>query len=278
MHDYQADCNNYSFSTHPLKDRPNTHYAKGYWPRHVSSVTELADVIASHCWIGCVFKDGYKVNDNFIFSDLAVFDFDKPLFTLNDALNFFARYTHVIGTSKSHGIWKGNEAPCDRFRVVVPWERRIVTQRDYDFSTKAVGSPLHADPKAFKASQFFRPCKIVSVKEDGEKMRVYTAPPVRDYPKGRFESKRQIPPAISAVLRGALGLYGRHDQSYMCAAELSKCGFSLDEVLQIIGNSKLMDAGDEDHNKDIMRTAENGFKKGRTNISGPGKDDSGDHA
>jgi hypothetical protein len=125
----------------------------------------------------------------FLRSEICALDFDKNL-TLEEAKAKFAGYKHIIATSRNHqkekvrtdrkGKVTSVEPPCDRFRVVLFFERPIVgtenppkgQQADYDYErimTYIMALYSETDKSCKDGSRFFYPCKeIVSVNADGE--------------------------------------------------------------------------------------------------------------
>ena len=102
-----------------------TRYAHDFKTSRIDLDT-LARGIQKCCWSAMVFRNKHRAEANFIQSDLCVLDFDDGETTLSDAVeNFFPDMQHIIATTKSHQLPKGDKPACDRFRVIIPWETTI---------------------------------------------------------------------------------------------------------------------------------------------------------
>ena len=71
-----------------------------------SIVRDLYSIIESHVWSPIIWKDGYRAKKNFTSARLLVLDFDDGNLTLEQAIEKFEPYIHIIGTTKSHQIEK----------------------------------------------------------------------------------------------------------------------------------------------------------------------------
>lgn len=106
-----------------------------------------------------------RSGDNFKESDLCVLDFDDAA-NLDDAINYeFNDYQHIIGTTKRHDILG------DRFRVVIPWDKKILGVDAFIDNMRYLAKNYGADIQASNAAVKFMPCtEVVSVKSSGDKM------------------------------------------------------------------------------------------------------------
>lgn len=259
--------NSFSFSWHPRIGGTEGTYSRGYWPRHVTAMREVAGVIEKHCWVASIFEGGHKKNDLFEYSDFAAFDFDDPRFSLEEAKKYFAHYMHVIGTTKSHQQPKSGQPPCDRFRVIVPWTQRVLDCATYAFNTRRIGEPLYADPKGYRASQYMKPCReIISILERGYGIVPLQPPlePVRAY-TNVHAGRRYIPQYIKHLLVSGFTSGERHAKLYHVACVLGENGFTLDETIEMIMTSPLKEQGDDG---DSRRTAGDGWRKGKASQDG----------
>ncbi len=112
---------------------------------------------------GCIWEKGVRLKKNFQFADLAFVDVDDGV-SLDEAINIFEDTTHIIGTTKSHRKPK-NGVIADRYRVVIPFEKRITCFRTYESSVLKLVKMLDGDMVArTAATPYFRCHEIASIK------------------------------------------------------------------------------------------------------------------
>jgi hypothetical protein len=255
-------------SFHPEAGAPDSRLATGFIAVNTDDLNRIAKCALKFNWAGIVWKDGHRQQVNFICSDWCVLDFDDSDLTLERALEVFSGHMHLIGTTTHHGIWKGNKPPRDRFRVVLQWDRQITDVRDYKYNLTRIQKSYGADPQATGAHMKWRPCiEIISIKHEGRKVSWVKAPAPTKPKPGKFDGSREIPPDLLRVLRvGIANKDGRHNEAFALAARLANYGFTESESLSLITASPLMDSVDEDHNRDIVRTVRDGWKKAKSNV------------
>lgn len=128
----------------------------------------LTDVVTKSAWSPGTFKGNYRNNSNFLSCDVIALDIDGGC-SLADAVNkYFADYQYLIYTSKNHQKEKSGRIQ-DRFRVVLPLERPILTAAEYS----ATWSALHKqfpfiDKQAKDPARFFFPGTHYSTKTSGK--------------------------------------------------------------------------------------------------------------
>ena len=83
---------------------------------------ELQSFIISNNWSPIIFKNNYRKSINFKSCQFLVLDYDDG-YSLNKAIEEFKNYKHIIATTKSHQVKKGDKV-CDRFRVILFLKRR----------------------------------------------------------------------------------------------------------------------------------------------------------
>lgn len=126
---------------------------------------EIADAIVSSPWTPAIYRGGVRRESHFIQSSLIVLDYDEG-FTLEQAAKKFRRFRHIIGTTKSHQIWKGTHPPCDRFRVVLFLMHNVYSLRIYKENYASYVDLAKSDNQVKDAARFFFPCvDIISCNE-----------------------------------------------------------------------------------------------------------------
>lgn len=66
-----------------------------------SNLTELGKFITENDWSPMIFKNSYRNNNNFQSTTILALDIDKDC-TLEQGLELFKDYKHVIGTTRHH--------------------------------------------------------------------------------------------------------------------------------------------------------------------------------
>lgn len=138
-------------------------------PMDVDSMDTLAETILKNNYSTIVFKDNYRHRRNFVNADMMGLDFDGGL-SLEDAKTRFAKYKHIIAATRNHGLAKGDQPPCDRFRVILFFEKPINDPRVY---SKIYERFLKLNPEADKACKdparmFYASSKVLSINYNGE--------------------------------------------------------------------------------------------------------------
>lgn len=135
-------------------------------PFEVDSIEDMATAILETAWSPGVFKDGRRNRDNFISSQIIALDIDSGM-TLEEALEKFKTFKHVIGTTRNHRRDK-HGLVADRFRVVLFTEEPL-TGPEYEATTRSFISTYNTDPQCKDASRLFYACNtIVSVNNTGD--------------------------------------------------------------------------------------------------------------
>ncbi len=98
----------------------------------------IKKAVVNYAWAPSIFKDNYRSKANFLYSDLMALDFDENS-TLSDVARRLKNLNldYAISLTRHHQIPKPQKSaepkpPCDRFRVIVPLEERIVTIEDFE--------------------------------------------------------------------------------------------------------------------------------------------------
>jgi hypothetical protein len=141
-----------------------TEYAKGWKSLDTLSMMEIQKAIITNVWSPIIFKDGYRNKSNFLKSDFLALDIDDGL-PLSHAEDVFEKYTYIIGLTKSHQkekmSGKSMKPKCDRFRIVIPWHRRIENLDEYEYNMDLITQKIPADRQAKDGARFFFPCKEI---------------------------------------------------------------------------------------------------------------------
>lgn len=214
-------------------------YPNEYQRVAVANWSVVAKIATTCRWSPIIWHEGRRKGENYQGSEFAVLDIDDGL-TLTEALTFLHQNNlgHVVVTTKSHQIAKGQEPPIDRFRIIMLWSREIIKASEYSYNLKRLAQSWAADRAATDLARVFQPGRdIVSVRS-GERVWVNTVPmPSRiSKAKAAIAVKNQVRWFAREFLEhGRLdSTGGRKRTIYSVACELSKSGIGANEAQRMI--------------------------------------------
>jgi hypothetical protein len=258
----------------PLPERKQG-YAKGFKVADIDDLERLGRGISQYVWSPCVWKDGRRLQDNFIGADWAALDFDSGEMTLAEAQSRFCDMMHIIGTTKSHQIGKGGHSPCDRFRVLLRFDKRITDLRVYRWAMhRLLDAYPEADSACKDGARFFYPCKdIVQIETDGFREEVdFKVPDWFGQPPA-YQMLREagiIPTWTRQLLTGLIPEGQRNVTIYRMAKDLTFVGFSEDAIMGLILNCPTYkgQAVSSLLHKKIVEAVRGGSRKAQVEMSG----------
>lgn len=209
-----------------------------------------------------MWKEGKRRKDCFDFSDWCVLDFDDGSRCLSQAIEIFSGFCHVIGTTKNHQKEKNGKV-CDRYRVAIPWQKRITSVDDYLHNMKRLQQSYGSDKQAIGAHMKFRPCvTIASVKGEGNHIFVEKSPPKpkKDGPKYSSDSMGIIPEWIRETVTRGVPEGQRNVTCLKIARHMGWYGFSLRETTDLLLRYKIGESDEE-----IRKTASSGWQFSKQN-------------
>lgn len=221
----------------------------------------LAPHLTTAVWSPIVWRDGVRLQDNFLHTDLIGLDFDDGELTLEAAIEFFknADLRTIIGTTKSHQKEKrtpsGSVSPaCDRFRVIIEAER-CDSLADYRYTNHVFMNNLPADKSCKDGGRYFAPCREIVWQGGSVRAKWLTAPPKPKPVKKEFAST-QMPNWVRQAINVGPGVNeSRHRTCYAVGAELSKLGWDVDTITETIMRGPMSAIG----RGDVVRAVENGI-------------------
>ena len=233
-------------------------YSDGFEPANIDEVDRIALGISRFPWSGIQWLGGRRAQRHFGRAAWCVLDFDDGALSLPQAVNIFSDSVHVIGTTRSHQKEKKGLPPCDRFRVLLKFEQPIEDLETYR-ATMAYYIDRHgADPSCVDGARFFWPCvEIVSMQADGFAQEICTpvAYEPRDY--SVYREMKTMPRWIEGILKFGCGEGYRNTTCYKLGVHLTHCGFSTNEIVDLIAKSPIYLSLDE-----ITRAVLNGARRG----------------
>ncbi len=234
-------------------DNPNAYFKYGWRYVYAPSAHELADYVSKYRVMTACVKKGIRLQKNFMFAEWLPIDVDDGL-SLAYALNHLKDYIHVIGTTKSHQKPKNDKPACDRYRVFLRLEDRTYNLDDYEYTAKKWAKLFQADDAVTGGHSMLCPCKPVSIKYYGQLVSLvdgaWEKQKLMKAYKGKMDGygNKVIPSWIKVLLD-----YGqpnnRNNTGIKVALTLVECGFSHDQILDIIMNSKMAKGGAHPYTK-----------------------------
>lgn len=165
-------------------------YRRGFELAHVDDVERIAKAITRYPWSSISWKDGICLHGNFLGAQFCVLDFDDGALALEQAKRLWCDAVHIIGTTKSHQVAKNGAAPCDRFRVVLRFEKTIHNVSTYRATMARYIDKYGADSACKDGARFFWPCKeIVSIQAEGYSQEVVEPEPHEVMTAGKSSSE-----------------------------------------------------------------------------------------
>jgi hypothetical protein len=162
------------FSWHPLKSTDASKFARGFKTLENPELDDewrmeyLERAITKHCWSPILLRGGNRLEKNFLGSYICALDFDAPYTPLACAIEEFKDFSHIIATTKSHQKPK-NGVVCDRYRVVLWWERLITDLAEYKYNLAKQIDNYYSDKACSDGARFFFPCvDIISSNGNGK--------------------------------------------------------------------------------------------------------------
>jgi hypothetical protein len=76
------------------------------------------------------YEDFYRKQANWLFSNVGYSDIDEGSISVEDFINEVKALYYIV-PSKSHRIWKGEKAPCDRFHIIFKLSKIYNKQEEY---------------------------------------------------------------------------------------------------------------------------------------------------
>lgn len=210
----------------------------GFVPYNYKSVAELWNIMGAYTWSPTIFKDNYRKRSNFLFADVVGFDFDEG-YTIEQCLADFEGFQIMIGTTKSHQLRKNDKPPCDRFRIVLPLERRVTDAAEFEHTVKWAAKIIeHSDKNCHEPARQFYPCKDFVCFHKGDAIPIQPAPPPEVIKRAAeiAEYRQQnepIPAHVENFLDRGIPFGGSRNKSlYVSGLYLISKGFTLHQIEQ----------------------------------------------
>jgi hypothetical protein len=229
----------------------------------------VAKLICEFAWSPIVWVGGRRKADSFGAALWCALDFDDGTYTLAQAMDDVtqAGLTHVIGTTKSHGKEKDSAPACDRFRMLLRFDRVVDSRALYERVMRAAMDDFAGSDKSCKdAARFFFPCvDIVSAAkgfgywplsdDEDQSEQAGPAPPARErsaYSLARsriFDCDRMNQIESEFDTYGAYDASGKHDKIKNVIPSKIRRGWSDERIIDYIRSRTTQDKTNDEIRK-----------------------------
>lgn len=245
---------------------------------NIESIDQMKSVITEKIWSPIIWAKNYRIGKEFAGCRYVVIDCDNGKTSLEKAIEICQRenWMHIIGTTKSHQMEKilpsGKvKKACDRYRVVLFADSYTKCGNDYKETIKRYMSLFDGDSACTDLARYFNPCNdIMSANDKGVYLKWEKYTPKKYKPRKITKSKKIPDKVIQYLLGKKIVRDSRHVTVFTVAAELTRCGFDSNAVLNIAAKSPLVrellvEFGNEYFNE-IERQVMNGCKTAEREI------------
>lgn len=206
--------------------------------KKIANLRDIVSITKSSVWSPIIWKDGQRRAANFAFSDYAVLDFDNSM-QLPEAFDTFKDYQCFIATTMSHQK-KKNGHVSDRFRVVIPWEKRITDYQLFRANMQQITRHYESDTDCIDGGRLYKPSPEVVFFNEGELMEVKDIKPAEQYSSNviAMAPPQNMPGWLQDLInRGSDGHPGRNAAGFKIAAAMLRTGYREQEILAALKKS-----------------------------------------
>lgn len=238
--------------------------AKGWNWKETLDIDRLSNCILKFPWCPIEYNNGHRKEDNFIKVQLLALDFEHKNFTLDDALDKFHEFRHIIGTTRNHQKEKGGQK-IDRFRVILFYSEPIYNLDLYKFNYKQALKAFPGDEQCKDGARVFLPCtKIISKKEGGWVgiEALPKKPAKKKDPYAHYYRAGMPTPYLQRLFSCPPSEGSRNITAYKAFREFCKIGTDISKAIELVTEYFYGSGLDEKTIREIYTTAQSAYKKG----------------
>lgn len=215
--------------------------AVNYLPVKCDTFKDISKYALASMWSPILFKDNYRLKENFLQSDWCALDIDNTL-TLSEVIETLEtlEIKSVVLSTQNHQKPK-NGIVCDRMRIIMRWHKRITDLQTYEFNYKLWNDTFRGDKSTCEGGRHFKASIKYLFHRDGNDLRVVKPPPkikfnkFHIYQKMDFKFEKKLPEKVLAfVEHGILIGSGRQDSFFKASCILRAIGVSQDDAKAIL--------------------------------------------
>ena len=257
-----------SFHPDPITDWSRLPVHVNGWQIQNNDTVDVVARLANHNLTSpCVWRGGVRGEKNFSGAHWLALDFDTGTPDLDQAVAEFAKYRHVIGTTKSHQKEKGNAKACDRFRVFLRLDHWVSEPFVYRQSVAAVIRRYGADPSTSDCARLFYPCRDIVSKGDGELFQLpKIETPIKPRRIANFAGDR-IPRYVQEWLSHGGAIGEKNKLCFRIGAILTACGMDESTIVDTIMSSAIPINQTEQVYREVVSAVRNGARRERNSPS-----------
>lgn len=214
---------------------------------HYLQLDVLSHVIKTYAFSPCVWQDGVRARDNFLFCKLCVLDVDIGM-SVESAIEIFKKHWCIIAASRNHKKIKDGRW-AERFRVILMFDDFIIEREHFEYNMQYYTRYFDTDIKAKDAARFYFPCTEILYAGAGEPGFVHL--PTLSVPKNeRAAAREKRETEINKIIgskqptnymrefdtTGAYTEGGRNDRIYKQAMHMTLKDFDLEAIIEYCRN------------------------------------------
>lgn len=229
---------------------------------------ELKEFILVNNWSPIVFENNYRKSSNFKSCQFLVLDYDDG-YSLNEAIEEFKNFKHIIATTRSHQKDKNGKI-CDRFRVLLFLKGRIENLEEFQKVMFNFLKKYNLSDQKCKdgARYYYKSTKLISSNETGEEIDAYKffiignedklveSTPV-DVLKDLALDKEPLSELCIDLMKGDIKVGERNDSLFKGAREAISKGYSKKWCIRKLGKKLISEDFSEDEVEKTVESAIN---------------------
>lgn len=228
-------------------------------PVEINSIEELCETITKTNYSQSIYKDNYRNLKNFFSAEIIAVDVDNENEgdnnTIDQAVEMFKEYKHIIAPSRSHRKEKNGKV-ADRFRVILFLSEPITNTKDFTATWHSIHKVYPAIDTACKdASRYFYPSPEVYSKNPTGKLwpvSKYTEEPPAAVDLDVVLGKGQLAALTLDFLLNGAPQGKRNDRLFKASKDMQEQGYSKDECIARI-NKMIQSGGSWAHKELVAR-------------------------
>ncbi len=216
----------------------------GWETKEIFDLRVAAEAATRGVWSPIVWMGCYRHESNFSVCAWAVLDIDDGL-PKAKAAELMKGVRFAILPTKSDGIVKGTKPPCDRYRLIAPFEQPITVLDIYRHNMKQLALRFQADTQATDGARCWQKSKCVEViSETGAALPVIWEVPEQEtssFKNEQFKAYTErhknagvFPRRVQDFLLGNVSEGSRNKELFFCACVLFNYGYDFPKVLEIV--------------------------------------------
>ncbi len=257
---------------------PETTDLSGYGDNFIvfdgESILAIRSILLQRQWSPIIWRNGERKSIHFIMARFLGLDFENEDVPITRIHEQFKDHWHILGTTRNHQRPKKG-VTCDRFRLLLRWERPITDVLEYKKNVADMIDLFGADRQGSDGARMFRPCtEIVSWNSKGRDMEVVNIDHAAERRRheeriakyDRMTSRRlsygRLPPFSERWLTLVIPQGERNDTCFVIGCELKRTGIDYeDAVRRILASPTYVGGVSQEIHKEIRNTVLSAYRR-----------------